>query len=138
MNAVFLQMLLDARNNEYNNVSFLCARFLAQAAQLVQLQSWNEQVHREFAEVLEKVHVLFRSAKRHDMLGTLTATRRAFAAEALAICEQVFRVLVDKDYAKARRLLELHSDLYCDTSNANMMNEEGEPSNEIKIDDPPD
>jgi hypothetical protein len=113
-----LQILLDARNNEYNNVSSFCARFLAKAAHLIEVQSWNEQVHSEFAEVLEKVHVLFRSAKRHDLLGTLTASRRAFAAEALAICEQVFRVLVDKDYAKARRLLELHNDLYCDVIDA--------------------
>jgi hypothetical protein len=132
-----LQVLLDARNNEYNNVSSLCARFLARADHLIEGQNWNEQAHSEFAEVLEKVHVLFRSAKRHDLLGTLTATRRAFAAEALAICEQVFRVLVDKDYAKARRLLELHSDLYCDASNAKL-NEEGEPLDEIKIDDSPD
>jgi hypothetical protein len=109
-----LQTLLDARNNEYNMVTSLCARFLARAAHLVELQSWTEQVHREFAEGLEKMHVLFRSARRHDLLGALTATRRAFAAEALAICEQVFRVLLDKDYAKARRLLELHSELYCD------------------------
>ena len=75
------------------------------------LRDWNEQIHAEFAEVLEKVHVLFRTAKRHDMLGSLTATRRAAAAESLAVCEQVFRVLLDKEYAKARRLLELHSDL---------------------------
>lgn len=108
-----LQVLLDVRNNEYNNVASLCARFLARAAHLIEEQRWNEQVHSEFAEVLEKVHVLFRSAKRHDLLGTLTATSRAFAAEALAICEQVFRILVDKDYAKARRLLEMHNDLYC-------------------------
>ena len=113
-----LQVLLDARNNEYNNVASLCARFLARAAHLIEEQRWNEQVHSEFAEVLEKVHVLFRSAKRHDLLGTLTATRRAFAAEALAICEQVFRILVDKDYAKARRLLEMHNDLYCDALDA--------------------
>ncbi len=109
-----LQTLLDARNTEYNTVTLLCAHFLARAVHLVELQSWNEQVQREFAEVLEKVHVLFRSAKRHDLLGALTATRRAFAAEALAICEQVFRVLLDKEYAKARRLLELHSELYSD------------------------
>ena len=107
-----LQMLLDARNAEYNNAASLCARFLAKVARLSEGQRWNEQVQSECAEMLEKVHVLFRSARRHDLLGTLTATRRAFAAEALAICEQVFRVLVDKDYAKVRRLLELHSDLY--------------------------
>jgi len=109
-----LQTLLDARNNEYNMVTALCARFLARAAQLVELQGWDEVVQHEFADVLEKVHVLFRTAKRHDLLGALTATRRAFAAEALAICEQVFRILLDKEYARARRLLELHSELYKD------------------------
>jgi hypothetical protein len=118
-----LQVLLDARNNDYNNASSLCALFLARAAHLSEGQNWNDQVQSEFAEVLEKVHVLFRSAKRHDLLGALTATRRAFAAEALAICEQVFRVLADKDYAKARRLLELHSDLYCDVIDRDVSSE---------------
>src|SRR2546423_11314177 len=106
-----LHTLLEARNSEYDTVVRVCARFLAKAAQLIEVQNWNEQIHAEFAEVLEKVHVLFRTAKRHDMLGSFTATRRATAAESLAICEQVFRVLLDKEYAKARRLLELHSDL---------------------------
>ena len=68
----------------------------------------------EFAEVLEKVHVLFRTAKRHDMLGSLTASRRADAAEALTACEQIFRVLLDQEYLKARRILELHDDLLPD------------------------
>lgn len=107
-----LHTLLEARNNEYNTVVKVCGRFLAKAVALTESQKWNEQVHAEFAEVLEKVHVLFRSAKRHDMLGSLTATSRAAAAESLAVCEQVFRVLLDKEYAKARRLLELHHDLY--------------------------
>jgi hypothetical protein len=57
------------------------------------------------------VHVLFRTAKRHDMLGSLTASKRASAAEALAVCEQLFRVLLDQEYTRARRLLEMHSDL---------------------------
>lgn len=106
-----MQTLLDARNNEYNTVVKVCARFLAKAAAVVETQNWNDQVYAEFAEVLEKVHVLFRTAKRHDMLGNLTAEKRAVAAESLAACEQVFRVLLDQEYAKARRLLELHSDL---------------------------
>jgi len=106
-----LQILLEARNSEYNTIVRVCGHFLAKALKVVVSQSWNEQIHAEFAEVLEKVHVLFRTAKRHDLLGTLTATRRAAAAEALAICEQVFRVLLDKDYAKAHRLLDMHSDL---------------------------
>lgn len=103
--------LVEARGSEYNRVIKVCARFLAKAVALVELQDWNNQVHAEFAEVLEKVHVLFRTAKRHDMLGVLTAAKRATAAESLAVCEQVFRVLLDQEYARARRLLEMHSDL---------------------------
>lgn len=106
-----LDVLLQARNNEYDTVVKVCGRFLAKAMKLGETQSWNDQVHAEFAEVLEKVHVLFRTAKRHDMLGSLTASRRAAAAEALAACEQVFRVLLDRDFARVRKLLELHHDL---------------------------
>lgn len=106
-----LQILLEARNGEYQTVVKVCARFLAKALSVVETQKWNEQVHAEFAEVLEKVHVLFRTAKRHDMLGSLTASKRANAAESLAICEQVFRVLLDQEYTRARRLLEMHSEL---------------------------
>ncbi|HEU0003423.1 MAG TPA: Chromate resistance protein ChrB [Ktedonobacteraceae bacterium] len=106
-----LQVITEARNNEYLTVVKVCKRFLAKAMTIVESQGWNDQVHAEFAEVLEKVHVLFRTAKRHDMLGSLTATGRADAAESLSACEQVFRVLLDQEYSKARRLLELHSDL---------------------------
>lgn len=106
-----LQIITEARNNEYTTVIKVCARFLAKAVTVVETQSWNDQVHAEFAEVLEKVHVLFRTAKRHDLLGTLTATKRADAAEALSTCEQVFRVLLDQDYTRAHRLLEMHADL---------------------------
>ncbi len=106
-----LQTLVEARTNEYNTVVKVCERFLEKAATLVETQNWNDQVHAEFAEVLEKVHVLFRTAKRHDMLGGLTATRRAAAAEFLAICEQVFRVLLDQEYPRARRLLDMYRDL---------------------------
>src|SRR5216683_2978712 len=106
-----LQVITDARNNEYMTVIKVCKRFLAKALTIVESQGWNDQVHAEFAEVLEKVHVLFRTAKRHDMLGSLTATRRADAAESLMVCEQVFRVLLDQEYTRARRLLEMHSDL---------------------------
>ena len=113
-----LQVVTEARNNEYLTVVKVCKRFLAKALTVVESQGWNEQFHAEFAEVLEKVHVLFRTAKRHDMLGSLTATRRADAAEALSACEQVFRVLLDQEYPKARRLLELHSDLLADERSA--------------------
>jgi CRISPR/Cas system-associated endoribonuclease Cas2 len=106
-----MQMLIEARNTEYNTVVKVCARFLAKAMALVEAESWNDQVHAEFAEVLEKVHVLFRTAKRHDLLGPLTAARRAAAAESLMVCEQVYRMLLDQDYTRAHRLLAMHSDL---------------------------
>lgn len=106
-----LHILIDARTNEYNTVIKVCSRFLGKAATLVETQNWNDQLHAEFSEVLEKVHVLFRSAKRHDMLGSLTASKRAAAAESLAVCEQVFRVLLDQEYARTRRLLEMHREL---------------------------
>jgi ChrB-like protein len=106
-----LQVIIEAREGEYNTVIKVCSRFLAKAQWVVQSQGWNEQVHAEFTEVLEKVHVLFRTAKRHDMLGVLTAAKRASAVEALMICEQVFRMLLDQEYTRASRLLELHSDL---------------------------
>jgi CRISPR/Cas system-associated endoribonuclease Cas2 len=106
-----LQTLLEARNSEYNTVMKVCGRFLAKANGLVETQTWNEQIQAEFAEVLEKVHVLFRTAKRHDMLGILTATKRAAVAELLVVCEQLFRVLLEKEYSKARRLLEMHREV---------------------------
>jgi ChrB-like protein len=106
-----LQVITEAREGEYNTVIKVCSRFLAKAQRVVQTQGWNDQVHAEFAEVLEKVHVLFRTAKRHDMLGVLTAAKRAAAAEALMVSEQVFRMLLDQEYARATRLLEMHNDL---------------------------
>ena len=120
-----LQTLIEARTNEYNTVVKVCSRFLAKAAQLVETQNWNDQVHAEFTEVLEKVHVLFRTAKRHDMLGALTASKRADAAEALNACEQLFRVLLDQEYTRARRLLELHSDLFVNVPSASETNVTG-------------
>ncbi|HVB62373.1 MAG TPA: Chromate resistance protein ChrB [Ktedonobacteraceae bacterium] len=106
-----LQTLLEARNGEYNMVLRVCSRFLGKASMLVETQQWSDQLHAEFAEVLEKVHVLFRTARRHDMLGALTAPQRASAAEALAACEQVFRLLLDREYPRVRRLLEAHIDM---------------------------
>ena len=106
-----LQVIVEAREGEYNTVIKVCSRFLAKALRVVQTQGWNDQVHAEFAEVLEKVHVLFRTAKRHDMLGVLTSPKRASAAEALMVSEQVFRMLLDQEYTRANRLLEMHSDL---------------------------
>ena len=123
-----LQVVTEARNNEYMTVVRVCKRFLAKALTVVESQGWNDQVHAEFAEVLEKVHVLFRTAKRHDMLGSLTATRRADAAESLSACEQVFRVLLDQEYSKARRLLELHSDLLPAENNNENVNSNGSSS----------
>ena len=123
-----LQIIVEARNNEYNTVIKVCARFLAKARTVVETQNWNEQVHAEFAEVLEKVHVLFRTAKRHDMLGSLTASKRASAAESLAVCEQLFRVLLDQEYTRARRLLEIHSELLPATSEPEALSPNGDKS----------
>ena len=106
-----LQVIMEAREGEYNTVIKVCSRFLAKAQRVIQLKGWNDQVHAEFAEVLEKVHVLFRTAKRHDMLGVLTAGKRASSAESLMVCEQVFRMLLDQEYTRASRLLEMHNDL---------------------------
>ena len=111
-----LQVIIEAREGEYNIVIKVCSRFLAKAQRVVQTQDWNDQVHAEFAEVLEKVHVLFRTAKRHDMLGVLTAAKRASAAEALMVSEQVFRMLLDQEYTRANRLLEMHRDLLTDST----------------------
>jgi hypothetical protein len=106
-----LQVIIEAREGEYNTVMKVCSRFLAKAQWVIQLKGWNDQVHAEFAEVLEKVHVLFRTAKRHDMLGVLTSGKRASAAESLMVCEQVFRMLLDQEYTRASHLLEIHNDL---------------------------
>ena len=123
-----LQVVTEARNNEYLTVVKVCKRFLAKGLVVVESQGWNDQLHAEFAEVLEKVHVLFRTAKRHDMLGSLTATRRADAAESLSACEQVFRVLLDQEYLKARRILDLHSDLLDEKSAEDSTGENGKAS----------
>ena len=106
-----LQALLEARNKEYSKVSIVCSRFLMKAATLIETRIWDEHAHAEFAEVMEKVHILFRTAKRHDMLGNMTATCRAEAAEAIDVCEQMFRVLLDSEFSEAHRLLEMYHDL---------------------------
>src|SRR6266702_1770872 len=49
-----LQTLVEARTNEYNTVVKVCSRFLGKAMMVVQTQSWNDQLHAEFAEVLRK------------------------------------------------------------------------------------
>jgi len=106
-----LHILVEARHGDYNAVVSTCARFLGRAQSIIENQNWDALIHAEFADVLEKVHVLFRSAKRHDLLQNLTAARRAAAAESLAVCEQLFRLLLDRDYTRARRTLEMHRDL---------------------------
>lgn len=103
-----LHALLEARNAVYREIVQICAHFLNRAMQLVEQQSWDEQEQNECADTLEKVHHLLREARRHDVLGTYTAIARASAAEAIAICEQVFRVLQEREYGRARRLLELN------------------------------
>ncbi len=123
-----LETLLEARAGEYNKVVRVCGRLLSKATRLADRQRWDDQVHAEFSEVLEKVHVLFRAARRHDMLGVYTATARATAAEVLAVCEQVFRVLLDKDFGRARRLLEMHGELIqSPTENENTTHETPNP-----------
>jgi CRISPR/Cas system-associated endoribonuclease Cas2 len=137
-----LSVITEARNNEYLTVIKVCSRFLAKALTIIETQGWNEQVHAEFAEVLEKVHVLFRTAKRHDMLGVLTATKRADAAEALSTCEQVFRMLLDRDYARARRILEAHSEFLPEmprpeTTFPEAANNHSESANQDNVQQPP-
>lgn len=106
-----LQALLTARNSEYNTVITTCGQFLLQVASSLQGSPEESSLtHETLTEALEKVHVLFRAARRHDLLGNLTANTRATAAEALVICEQLFRVIMGHDYQKARRLLELYQD----------------------------
>jgi hypothetical protein len=107
-----LAALIGARSGEYGVVTETCMRFLARVNDVLEQQSWSDQVHAEFAEALEKVHVQFRSARRHDLLGNLTASTRALAAENLALCEQVFRLLLDRDVVRVRRLLETQRDLF--------------------------
>lgn len=101
-----LAALLESREGEYNATISACRRFLSKAWAVVEGQEWSEQIRVECAELLEKIHVLFRQAKRHDLLVDLTATMRASAAEALAACEQVFRFLLNHEYGRARRTLE--------------------------------
>ncbi|GCE24712.1 hypothetical protein KDA_01960 [Dictyobacter alpinus] len=103
-----LHALLDCRNADYNKAVNVCAHFLHRAVALVEKQEWNEQIQAECSDILEKVHLSFRAAKRHDVLGSYTAIARASAAEAIAVCEQVFRVLQVREFTKARRLLEMN------------------------------
>ena len=106
-----LQSLLDARNNEYSAVVQTCSQFLSQVALALQEPAEDTSLsHETLSELLEKVHSLFRSARRHDLLGNMTATRRAMAAEALMLCEQLFRVSLEHDHVKARRVLERYQD----------------------------
>lgn len=101
--------MVSARQEEYRKVLRVCARFLGKAEGVISARSWNEQIHAEFVEVLDHVHVLYRAARRHDLLGIHTATVRAEAAEALATCEHVLRALVDGVYEEARRhILDSH------------------------------
>jgi len=103
-----LHALLEHRNADYHKVIKTCTRFLNKAVKLVAQQRWDEQLNSEISDVLEKVHVLFRAAKRHDVLGSYTAIARASAAEAIALSEQVFRVLQERDFVRAQRLFELN------------------------------
>ncbi|GCE02983.1 Chromate resistance protein ChrB [Dictyobacter aurantiacus] len=135
-----LHALLDCRNADYNKVVNVCARFLSRAVELVEKQEWNDQLQAEFSETLEKVHLSFRSARRHDVLGSYTAIARASAAEAIAVCEQVFRVLQVRDFSRARRLLEMNYEWTYHPSAAEQTGspcgEQPEPSNDEPISPP--
>ncbi len=106
-----LQALLEARNTEYTAVVKHCAQFLGRISEIAERQRWDANEQAGLADTLEKLHALFRTAKRHDMLGALTAAQRAIAAEALAVCEQGFRLLIEKEYIKVSHLLEAHRDV---------------------------
>ncbi|WP_376795492.1 Chromate resistance protein ChrB [Thermogemmatispora sp.] len=113
-----LQTLLEARYREYEQVIDLAERFLTHASSLIETECHSEVVQAELGSCLEKLHGLFRSARRHDLLGSLTATKRATAAELLAGCEQLFRLLVERDYARARRLLTFYGRLSAESEEA--------------------
>ncbi len=105
-----LQTLLEARRREYDQVIKMGERLLEQAAALARTECYSDELQAGLTEGLEKLHALFRTARRHDLLGTLTASQRAAAAELLAVCEQFFRVLLERDYVRARRLLDLYGE----------------------------
>jgi CRISPR/Cas system-associated endoribonuclease Cas2 len=107
-----LQGLIEARHAEYHEVIVQSADFLAGVQGMLVSRERDKQRYAEFACALEKIHVLFRSAKRHDLLGNLTATKRATAAECLILCEQSFRFLLDHDDTRVRHVLELHGELF--------------------------
>ncbi|WP_052888840.1 Chromate resistance protein ChrB [Thermogemmatispora carboxidivorans] len=111
-----LQTLLEARHREYDQAIQLGERFLAHAASLADIECHSEVVQAELGDCLEKLHGLFRSARRHDLLGPLTAAKRATAAELLASCEQLFRILAEGDYPRARRLLALYGEKIANTT----------------------
>ncbi len=113
-----LQVLIKAREDEYDVAINVCKRFFHRARIISMEQKWSDELHAELAEILERVHVLFRSAKRHDLLAILTAVQRASAAEALAVCEQIFRLLLDQEYARVRRTLELYTELLASSDEA--------------------
>ncbi|RAQ94867.1 Chromate resistance protein ChrB [Thermogemmatispora tikiterensis] len=111
-----LETLLEARHREYDQVIQLGERFLTHAASLADIECHSEVVQAELGDCLEKLHGLFRSARRHDLLGSLTAAKRATAAELLASCEQLFRILLEGDYSRARRLLAFYGESLAGTA----------------------
>jgi hypothetical protein len=86
-------------------------RFLATSKQLITEDSWPEQSKTELEELLEKAHVLWRAAKRHDLLADLSASKRATTAETLTVCEQILRHLHDSQVIQARQILEQVGDI---------------------------
>jgi hypothetical protein len=113
-----LQSLLEARHREYDQVIAQGTDFLRQGAAI--LARRDESIQAQLAERLEKLHTLFRTARRHDWLGSFTADKRAAAAELLAACEQLFRLLLERDDLRARRLLDFYGALPASPPGAGM------------------
>ncbi|HET8841296.1 MAG TPA: Chromate resistance protein ChrB [Ktedonobacteraceae bacterium] len=106
-----LSVLLRSRESEYDTAISACGRFLRRTQNIIEKQELDDQIRTECTEALEKIHVLFRQAKRHDLLAELTAARRTLATEALETCEQIFRFLLNREYGRAGHALEAQSDL---------------------------
>lgn len=106
-----LEGLLTARIDEYDAALRVCVRFLATSKQLITDDKWPEQVKTELEELLEKVHVLWRAAKRHDLLADLSASKRTSTSETIAACEQILHHLYDNQIIQARQILEQVGDI---------------------------
>lgn len=105
-----IDSLIETRAQDYQSIITLCHRFVQQVAQLISTNTYDEGAQEQLTAALENIHTQLRKVRRRDLMGALTANNRANAAEALASCEQLYRVVLDKDFSRARRLLEDHTD----------------------------